>query len=227
MAGQIRFTGTLRDMTRQLYAETVATIEELFVENQPGPSMQLSNIRICCGSEKMNRRDGSYCLPDNTPWLAELTFGAEPSSVKTDSRTEFGALPSGCIGDWPCIALQGVGNEWGGRLERVGFRKVSELAALDHQGVLKLKKRLSSNRVFEFHRKALTALVPCPVLPITSLDLLCPFDILSLSETEALAAAPDLSVSQWQELTGFLGSLVAVACDSYLSRWTLARLLDR
>ncbi|MBF0586672.1 hypothetical protein INT08_07295 [Prosthecochloris sp. N3] len=227
MGYETSVAGTIRDMTRQLYAETVAAVEELFAENQAASPIRLSGVRVCCGSEAVNCREGVYTLCDGTPWLAELTFGADHLLTTVDSRSDIGAERSGCIAAWHCTTLQGVGDRWGRLLAQSGIRTIADLASLSHHEALELKQHLNTNRVLEFHRKALMATSACPVFPVSGLDRLDAVTILSMPEHQGLRLAPELSPEDWRRMTDFLGALVAVISDRHLSATTLGQLLDR
>ncbi len=225
----IRITGTIRDFTRQLYAETVSTIEALFEENTHDTSLTITGIRVCCGSEAVNKNeDGTYMLPDNTPWLAELTFGLNGSDAAVDnSRMSFREISNQRIASWPCTALQGIGRVWARGLASANIRSVAQLASLSHDELLLLQARLKTRKVFEFHRKARLAMQPCPQVPFSSFDKLTPFAFLELQKDAALETAPALTANDWEKVATFLGILVAVITDSYLERTTLGELFFR
>jgi len=229
MSDTIQITGTIRDFTRQLYAETVSTVETLFAENAKDAPLKITGVRVCCGSEAVNKNDeGDYLLPDNTPWLAELAFGSDAAlSAGDEGMIAFRAVPSRCIASWSCTALQGVGRRWAGALASSGIRSIEQLASLSHDELLRLLAALNTRRVFEFHRKARLAMQPCPAVPLSSFDKLTPLAFLSLEKQIALKIAPALTVEDWGRLVEFLSTLVAVINDSFLEKTTLRELFCR
>lgn len=227
MAETIKVTDSIRDFTKLLYAETVSSVEQIFAENSEYSQLRLSGIRVCCGTKSVNHNNSQYLLAEATPWLVELYFGKEMlAERKEESCIPFLSEPSSCVAAWTCDALQGIEKKWVDALALSGINSLAQLAAISQEQLLVFKKQFRSNRVFEFHRKAQIALQPCPFLPVTSLDSMKLFEILSLSSEKMLSIARALTPQDVLSITAFLGGLAAVIKDRYLKPKTLREFLN-
>jgi len=230
MAEEREVGRSLREFTRQLYAETAVVVETLFTDASDNAGLHLSSVRICCGTSEVNYNGASYLLPESTPWLAELRFTSEQftSSDNTTSGEMSLVDRSSClVADWPCSFLQGVGSSWSARLAAEGVHTIADLAGLGHADAVAVGRRLRSSRIVEFFYKARAALMPCPELPASVLDSRKVFDLLIMPPEEVLQKAPGLTMLMVGRLEEFLGTLVAVVSDSSLQRCTLGQLLGR
>ncbi|ANT64651.1 hypothetical protein [Prosthecochloris sp. CIB 2401] len=230
MAGEREVGRSLREFTRQLYAETAAVVETLFTDASDNEGLRLSSVRICCGTSEVNYNGSVYLLPESTPWLAELRFVSEQFSSSGNATPGEMSLVdrSSClVADWPCSYLQGVGSSWSTRLAAEELQTIADLAGLGHADVLALGRRLRSTRVVEFYYKARAALMPCPELPASVLDDRKVFELLVMPSEEVLQQAPGLTSLMVGRLEEFLGTLVAVVTDKALQRYTLGQLLGR
>lgn len=227
MPGTLKIADTLREFTTLLYAETVSAAENLYAIDLMEETLKLKGIRLCCGSEKVNAgADGKYVLADDSPWLAELWFGSAPSDQPTSAGFTLHAdAASRYVASLPCDALQGVGEVWSKTLSSAGIGNLAALAALSREQLDALQKRKGGRRFLEFYHKACIALSPPPYLPLTELDGRTPIALLSMTASQALAAAPPLTAQDWQRVSAYLGALVAVLNEQFLEPVTLRRLL--
>ncbi len=226
MAETIKVTDSIRDFSKLLYAETVSSVEQIFDENSAYSDLKLSGVRVCCGTESINHNHSQYFLPETTPWLVELYFGLQMLGERKDESILFLSEPSSCVAAWPCDVLQGIEKKWVATLALSGVNSVARLAAISHEQLLVFKQQFRSNRVFEFYRKAQIALQPSPFLPVTALDSMKFFEILSLSTERMLSIAPALTTRDVLNITAFLGGLAAVIKDRYLKPKTLREFLN-
>ena len=166
MAEPLAMTATVRDFIRQAYAETAVSVQQVFAEDQMNATLQLAQVRICCGSEAINRVAGGYQLSEQTPWLAELCFGKaaaiEPGGANASSIQANG---SKVVGALPCSAIQGVGPGWASRLADEGISSVGALARMDPARTAVLTGQWRSRLVVAFFAKARVAMAPLPPIP--------------------------------------------------------------
>lgn len=225
MAEPLAMTTTVRDFIRQVYAETAATVQQVFAEDQLNTTLQLAQVRICCGSEPINRVEGGYLLSEGTPWLAELCFGAADAQAV---GTMVGTLPEGgskAIASLSCQALQGVGPGWNTRLAGEGIATIGAFAQLEPVRVATMMRQWRSRQVLFFFAKARTALAPLPLVPRNALAAQPATELLLRTPEQLSRESGVLHVHTAAQLLHYLFSLFTVLDDSVLNRLSLGEIL--
>ncbi len=221
MAEPIAVTATIRDFIRQVYAETATAVQQVFAEDRVKATLELSRVRVCCGSEPVNRIDGGYVLLDGTPWLAQLAFGrTDPDSGEpsVDDPLRDG---SAAIGRLPSQALQGVGPSWSSRLAGDGIATIGAFARLDRDRLAGLVRRWRSRQVLAFFAKARLAMAPVPPLPRCQLAPRRPGELLLWTPEQVSRESGVLGVVAADSLLAYLAALVAVLDDTVLDTLTI------
>lgn len=226
MAEPLAMTATVRDFIRQAYAETAVSVQQVFAEDQLNATLQLAQVRICCGSEAINRVAGGYQLSEQTPWLAELCFGkaaaiqpgaANLSSIQASGSRKVGALP--------CSAIQGVGRGWATRLADEGISTVEALARMDPARTVVLAGQWRSRVVIAFFAKARVAMAPLPPIPRCALLSLAAGELFLRTPGQLSAESGVLDVAAATHLLHYLAGLSTALDATVLNALRLEHIL--
>lgn len=219
----------IRGFIRRVYAETASSIGQVFEEDRAASVIQISHVRVCCGTDPVNRTmEGAYKLPDNTPWIVELFFkkgsieGAGSSGMAIDMGPNEGSF---YVSNLSIIGLQGVGAEWKRRLVKEGVTKIGDLARLPRKSVFQLVQKFGSRQILEFHAKALLATAPVPPIPESPVMDMSIFEILQKEAAELAEASLALSEKEVSRLVVYLSNLISVLDDVVFEGVLLRRLL--
>lgn len=224
MSGQIVVAATIRSFIRTLYAETASSVNQVYEEDALTGTLRLSQVKVCCGTDSINRTGDGYVLPIGTPWLVELYFGNDPGQ-KTTPETTVDLLGSATIGTMTLRNLQGTGPVWSRKFAATGIASIGQLAACPHETVIELSRQYASRRVFEFHAKALVAVSPAPPVPRSTIDGYRFFDLLEKGPEEISVASETLSRKEAERLLRYLAGLAAVLDNNILGKMTLRDIL--
>jgi hypothetical protein len=225
MADSIKVTDNIRGFLHLIYAETAASIEQLFTIEELPSVLDLEMVRVCCGSEDVNRVADGYALPDHTPWLAELCFGKDIKGISRDKITSAGYNHSPVLTELSCRSLQGVGASWGTVFAQFNLDTLSQVAQCPQSIQIQIKNQTKSFQILEFVAKARIALSPPPPLPRTILDGLKISTAVWLSPGEAVSQVGQFEEKDWEQVVNYLTGLFAVLNDSSIKSLTLREVL--
>ena len=156
---------------------------------------------------------------DQMPSSDDTPSDQTPFPTSNDDPTILAPAPGAttalaALGGLPIEAVKGVGPEWAAILERSGLGTVSDLAALDDQGLASLLAAQRTRHPIEIRTLARLLDAPLPVLPAIGREAPNLYSATGLLPSEL---APLIGVGT--ETAARLADLLARAYTAMNSRW--------
>lgn len=226
-------------LAQVVYAEVRTALVEIIDAYRRDQLIQLSKVRIRLGEPARlanNNDSGSThterLIPPETGWAVDITFdpyrdGAQILSPPEQQSVDL-VIYDRLFDNDTLDRIQGVGHHWQQVLQRLGYERIGQLAAMTDESMQTLCQQQSSRLPIEFRSKARITQTALPSIRNIQLKHDTLYDLAILTKQQLIELyGDDLPERQAEQLVEFLGLMSMAMTEDHLTAITVANLIER